>query len=191
MSARTHSRTAPRLALIAALVLLALALCAGMAPVALAGQDPDAFTTDRSGIGRISVTWTEAPIREVLQAFAAFSGRSIVVGEAVDGFVTADINDQPWDVALRAILSVHGLVAIEDEYGIIRVDAVSAIGAREELEPLLTRSYPVSYSRAAELQPVIASLLSPRGSVAVVESTNTLVVSDIERVHAAIRGLLP
>ena len=53
--------------------------------------------------------------------FSAFAGRSIVASEGVTGFVTAEINDQPWDRALAAILAVQGLVATEDEDGNMRV----------------------------------------------------------------------
>ena len=139
---------------------------------------------------RISVSWTEAPIGDVLRAFAYFSGASIVAGSGVGGFVTADINDQPWDAALEAVLSTRGLVATEDESGIIRVENIADLGAREAAEPLLTRSYRISYSRAAEIQAAIAPLLSPRGSVSVVPSTNTLVVSDVARVQNAVASLL-
>lgn len=139
---------------------------------------------------RISVTWTEAPVADVLHAFAAFSGFSIVAGSGVGGFVTADINDQPWDVALEAVLASRGLAAIEDEHGIIRVESLASMDARETLEPLLTRSYRVSYSRAAEIQTAIAGVLSPRGRVSVVESTNTLVVTDVARVQRSIAALL-
>ena len=85
---------------------------------------------------RISVTWTEAPINDVLLAFAAFSGKSIVPGSNVTGFVTADINDQPWDVALRTILQGQGLAGAEDEYGIIRVDNIADLNDREAIEPI-------------------------------------------------------
>jgi type II secretory pathway component HofQ len=136
------------------------------------------------------VTWERTPIAEVLQAFAAFSGASIVAGSGVSGFVTADINDQPWDVALGTILASQGLHATEDRYGIIRVESLGAMSARQTVEPLVTRSYRISFQRAAELQAAIASLLSPRGSVAVLESTNTLIVTDIERVQGAAAALL-
>jgi type II secretory pathway component HofQ len=139
---------------------------------------------------RISVTWTETPIAEVLQAFAYVSGASIVAGAGVDGLVTADINDQPWDVALGAILSTRGLVATEDEHGIIRVESMAELDARETVEPLLSRSYRISFSDASEIQAAVAPLLSSRGSVSVVPSTNTLVVSDVARVQRAIASLL-
>ncbi len=127
---------------------------------------------------------------EVLRAFAAFSGASIVAGAGVGGFVTADINDQPWDVALASILATQRLLATENASGIIRVENMADVGSREVVEPVVTRSYRISFSRAAELQAAIAPLLSPRGSVSVVESTNTLVVSDIERVQRAVGALL-
>jgi type II secretory pathway component HofQ len=164
---------------------LALAGCTTLlAPTAALAQ------AAQSQASRISVSWTEAPIGDVLQAFAAFSGASIVAGTGVSGFVSADINDQPWDVALEAILSTRGLVATEDEYGIVRIENMADLDAREAVEPILTRSYRISFSRAGEIQAAVAPLLSARGSASVVESTNTLVVSDIARVQRAIASLL-
>lgn len=139
---------------------------------------------------RVSVTWERTPVAEVLQAFAAFSGASIVAGAGVSGLVTADINDQPWDVALASILASQGLHATADASGIIRVETLGTIDARQTIEPLVTRSYRISYSSASELQAAIAPLLSPRGGVAVVESANTLVVTDIEGVQRAVAALL-
>jgi type II secretory pathway component HofQ len=139
---------------------------------------------------RVSVTWEETPIAEVLRAFAAFSGFSIVAGADVTGFVTADINDQPWDIALRTILASQGLRATEDAAGIIRVESFTGANTDEAVEPLLTRAYRISFSRASDLQAAVAPLLSERGGLAVLESTNTLVVTDIGRVHRAVAPLL-
>jgi type IV pilus assembly protein PilQ len=139
---------------------------------------------------RISVTWTEAPVNDVLLAFAAFSGTSIVPGSNVEGFVTADINDQPWDVALETILSGQGLVATENEYGIIRVDNITDLNDREAIEPIETRAYRISFATAGELQTAVQPLLSARGQVTVGQGTNTLIVSDIARVQNAIAALL-
>ena len=61
----------------------------------------------------MSITWVDTPIQQVLLAFASYSGTSIVPGSNVTGNVTADINDQPWDVALETILEGQGLVARE------------------------------------------------------------------------------
>lgn len=139
---------------------------------------------------RISVTWTEAPINDVLLAFAAFSGTSIVPGSNVAGFVTADINDQPWDVALETILAGQGLVASENEYGIIRVDNITDLNDREAIEPIRTVAHRISFGTASEIQTAVQPLLSERGQATVGQGTNTLVVSDIQRVQDAIADLL-
>jgi len=139
---------------------------------------------------RISVTWTEAPVNDVLLAFAAFSGKSIVPGSNVGGFVTADINDQPWDVALTTILSGQGLAAEEDEYGIIRVDNISDLNDREAIEPIRTIAHRISFATAQEVSVAVTPLLSDRGTVTVGTGTNTLIVSDIQRVQTSIANLL-
>lgn len=166
------------------------ALAAGVLAVALALASTT-FDLSAQPTPRVTVSWTEAPIQDVLRAFAAHSGRSIVAGSGVEGvFVTADIIDQPWDVALGAILRSRGLWAQEDEHGIIRVDALADLGSRETVEPLVTRTYRVSYARASELQATIAPLLSERGSVSVLESANALVVTDVGRVQRVVAELL-
>lgn len=141
-------------------------------------------------VRRISVTWTEAPINDVLLAFAAFSGKSIVPGANVEGFVTADINDQPWDVALSTILAGQGLAGEEDVNGIIRVDNISDINDREQIEPILTRAYRISYGTVAEIQTLVQPLLTERGNVSASTGANTLVVSDIQRVQNAVSDML-
>ena len=165
---------------------LGLALCAAPALAQAVPAEPP----DRIELPRISATWAEAPIADVLLAFSTFSGKSIVHGENITGFVTAEIKDQPWDVALRAILSAQGLIAVEDEYGIIRVSNIEALNSREAIEPIVTRVYRISFSRASELQATLAPLLSPRGSISTAESTNSLIVSDIARVQRAVARLL-
>ena len=139
---------------------------------------------------RITVTWTAAPINDVLQAFSAYSGKSIVPGSNVAGFVTATIHDRPWDVAMNSILSTQGLRAEEDEYGIVRVDNISDLNDREQIEPILTQAHRISFATATELQTAIQPLLSARGQVTVGVGTNTLIVSDIARVQNAVTQLL-
>ncbi|MCH7523008.1 MAG: hypothetical protein IH920_04460, partial [Chloroflexi bacterium] len=50
-------------------------------------------------VRHITVTWFEATIGEVVAGFAAFSGRSIILGRDISGTVTAEIKNQPWDEA--------------------------------------------------------------------------------------------
>lgn len=110
---------------------------------------------------RITVTYQDADIRDVIAAFATFSGRTIVVGKDVSGTVTAEIRNQPWDVALRAILQGQGLAATEDpSTGIITVDSYANVQARQALEPLVTQLIPINYAKADSLVPVVTKLLA-------------------------------
>lgn len=144
---------------------------------------------------RITVTYQDADIRDVLAAFAAFSGRTIVVGKSVEGAITAEIRDQPWDVALQAILTSQGLAATEDQNSIITVDSYQNILAKQSSEPLVTQLISINYARAGSLVETMKSLLvkdcqapaggagaqscTTRGSVSADTATNTLVVTEV------------
>ncbi|MEP6858125.1 MAG: AMIN domain-containing protein [Gemmatimonadales bacterium] len=148
----------------------------------------------------ITVTFQDTDIRDVIASFAAFSGRTIVVGKDVNGTVTAEIRNQPWDVALRAILSGQGLAASEDAIsGIITVDSYANILNRQASEPLQTQLISINYARAHMLVPTIQQLLQKdcpqvpssgnvvslarpscvaRGLVAADSTTNTLIITE-------------
>ena len=117
---------------------------------------------------RITVTYQDADIKEVIAAFAAFSRRTIVVGRAVTGQVTAEIVDQPWDVALQAILKSQGLDASEDaSSGIITVDSYANLLTKQASEPLDTRMVKLNYANATSIRTTVQSLLSRDCSAAV------------------------
>nr|PZN89644.1 MAG: hypothetical protein DIU52_12485 [bacterium] len=142
---------------------------------------------------RITVYFQESPIQDVLATFAEFSGRSIVAGADVSGTVTADIRDQPWDVALREILISHSLAAVETESGIIRVDKNEKLREREKVEELVTRQFPIRYVPADSLVKTVEAFLSERGKVTTNPTANALVVTDarsvLDRIEPAIMQL--
>jgi len=164
-------------------------------PVALFSQ------AQQSQQPSITVTFQDTDIVDVIASFAAFSGRTIVVGKDVKGTVTAEIRNQPWDVALRAILQGQGLAASEDALsGIITVDSYANILNRQASEPLQTQLVSINYARAMALVPTIQSLLQKdcpqapaggnvasnaarpmciaRGLVAADSTTNTLIITE-------------
>jgi type IV pilus assembly protein PilQ len=163
-------------------------------PIALFSQ------VQQSQQAPITVTFQDTDIRDVIASFAAFAGRTIVVGKDVSGTVTAEVKNQPWDVALRAILSGQGLAASEDLIsGIITVDSYANILNRQASEPLQTQLISINYARAGALVPTIQSLLQKdcpqvptsgnvvnnarpncvaRGLVAADSTTNTLIITE-------------
>jgi type IV pilus assembly protein PilQ len=160
----------------------------------------------RAAAPRITVTYQDADIRDVIAAFSSFSGRTIVVGKGVTGSVSAEVRDQPWDVALRAILQAQGLAMTEERSGILSVDSYANLAAQRALEPLSTQIVAINYARAGSLVETVKTLLSKdcassqlapdgaqtlansagaqsscvtRGSVTADTATNRLVISDV------------
>ena len=130
----------------------------------------------------ITVTFVDTPIREALFAFAEFADRSIVTGVDVQGTVSAEIRDQPWDVALQTLLEAYGLVSRVQEDGIILVESARRLFEQQAVLPLETRAFRATYVEADELQHLVLPLLTDRGRASAGSGTNTLVVTDIARV---------
>ena len=139
---------------------------------------PPAFASQQPVV---TASYDSASIAEVMEGFAELSGRTIVLGREVDGFVTARIRNQPWDVAFQAILDAQGLMADEDEYGIIRVDTRAALAARDSIEPVNTKILRVNYAKATSLLQVLDGAKSDRGTVVADTATNSLVITDVPR----------
>jgi type IV pilus assembly protein PilQ len=143
---------------------------------------------------RITVVWDRANIADVVAGFAAFSGRTIILGKDIKGEVTAEIRNQPWPQAFQAILAAQGLSAQEMAGGIIRVDNPSALAALDSLEPLETSVVRINYSKAADLTKSIeGSLTKGRGKVIADVGSNSLIITDtrsrIGNLTEFVRGL--
>jgi type IV pilus assembly protein PilQ len=143
---------------------------------------------------RITVTWDRASIGDVVAGFAAFSGRTIILGKDVKGEVNAEIKNQPWPQAFQAILASQGLSAQEMAGGIIRVDAPSALAALDSLEPLETSIVRINYAQAGSLAKTVESILTKnRGRVVADTGSNALILTDtrskIASVTDFVRGL--
>jgi len=109
---------------------------------------------------RITYSPENAPIADVLTAFASFTGRTILPSKNVQGNITANILNQPWDVALKKLMNANGYDVVIDESGIIIVDTFDAIAARQASTPLETRTVRLNYSRALAVREMVAARLS-------------------------------
>jgi type IV pilus assembly protein PilQ len=129
---------------------------------------------------RVSVSFENEPIMNVLLTFSEFSNRSIVAHPSVRATtVTADVKNQPWDVALEAILSAHGMAARENESGIIIVEPLANILSRQQAEPPETRAFYIKYASADTLVGAISPLLTPStGKATVNPNANALLITD-------------
>lgn len=131
---------------------------------------------------RLTVTWNNASIMEVVDGFSEISGRTIIVGKDVDQIrVTNKITDQPWPQAFNAILGAYGLSVQELPGGILRVDSPRALAELDSLEPLQTKVVRINYAKAGALKGAVESALAGgRGVVYADSSTNSLFITETQ-----------
>lgn len=143
----------------------------------------------RFGGRRIDLDLKDADIHNVLRLLAEVGRVNIVVADNVQGAVTIRMRNVPWDQALDVVLQSKGLgmvrqgnmirVALLDDLQKERETAIARRKAEAQLAPLETRLIPVSYAEAKEIQARAKELLSERGSIAVDERTNVMIVRDL------------
>jgi type IV pilus assembly protein PilQ len=142
---------------------------------------------------RLTLNFQDIETRAVLQLLAETSGRNIVVSDTVQGNVTLRLRNVPWDQALDIVMTTKGL-DMRQNGNVIIVAPAEEIAAREtadleaqqaisELEPMYSEFLQVNYAKAGDLAILISgeggnSMLSDRGSIAVDDRTNTLLVQD-------------
>ena len=153
---------------------------------------------------RLTLNFQDIETRAVLQLLADASGQNIVVSDSVSGNVTLRLQNVPWDQALDIVLRTKGLDKRRQD-NVIIVAPQAELAAREkadlaarkdvqELAPLRSEYLQVNYAKAKDMESLIKSqnnsLLSPRGSVAVDERTNTLLLQDTSDKLADVRRLV-
>ncbi len=158
------------------------------------GAESNLFSETKEYEGqRLTLNFQDIETRAVLQLLAETSGRNIVVSDTVQGNVTLRLRNVPWDQALDIVMTTKGL-DMRQNGNVIIVAPAEEIAAREtadlearqaisELEPIYSEFLQVNYAKAADLSALISgdndnAMLSERGSIAVDERTNTLLVSD-------------
>jgi len=155
---------------------------------------------------KLSLNFQDIDTRAVLQLLADASGQNIVVSDTVKGSVTLRLQSVPWDQALDIVLRTKGLDKRRDG-NVIIVAPADELASREkadlaskkdirELAPLRTEYLQINYAKAADLALLLKgsgnanSVLSARGSVAVDERTNTLLLVDTSDGLDAIRKMV-
>lgn len=141
----------------------------------------------------IDLRVANSDVTEVLRTFAQISGLNIVVQPGVQGQVTAELDNVPWDQALEQILKINGL-SYELEGNVMRIAPISILRqeAQEKQQlaqaqalsiPLRTVFRRLSYADANQIATLLrsgqAGLLSQRGSVIVDMRTNSLIIKEL------------
>ncbi|MGB0494764.1 MAG: type IV pilus secretin PilQ [Kangiellaceae bacterium] len=153
---------------------------------------------------RLSLNFQIIPVRSALTILSEFTNINMITSDTVSGSIALRLNQVPWDQALDLILKTKGL-AKRQNGNVMLIAPADEIAAREKLEletedqieklaPLQSEFIQVNYAKAEELSALIltkgAQYLSPRGSVAVHEKTNTLIVQDTAKKLSQIRAMV-
>jgi type IV pilus assembly protein PilQ len=163
-------------------------------------QDVKEYTGER-----LTLNFQDIETRAVLQLLADTSGQNMVISYSVGGNVTLRLQNVPWDQALDIVMRTKGL-DMRREGNVMFVAPAQEIAAREkelltarqqvqQLAPLRTEYLQINYAKASDLAALIksgqnSSLLSDRGSVAIDERTNTLLLQDTSERLGDIRRLV-
>ena len=144
---------------------------------------------------RITVTWDRANIADVVAGFAAFSGRTIILGKDIKGEVTAEVKNQPWPQAFQAILASAGPLGPGDGR------AASSGSTRPRCSRRSTRwsrwrpaSCGSTTPSAGSLAKTVEGILTKgRGQVVADTGSNSLIITDtrsrVANVTEFVRGL--
>lgn len=167
------------------------------------GEEPYGMRQEARYTGeRITLNFQDIGIREVLAVIADFTGLNLVASDSVQGGVTLNLHDVPWDQALNLLLRTHGLakrrvgnvliVAPLGELVAMERQALEASRQRQALTPLMTEYLRLHYASAVDMAMLLngsegLGLLSERGRVSIDARTNTLVIQETPARIEAIR----
>lgn len=182
--ARPHAVISP-----AHFALLLLTLAAMLLAASSHAATPRRTAKTSAAKKTITIDVVNADIRNVLRLFSDLAKVNVVIDESVSGTVTVKLRNVPWDKALRVILQTKGL-GMERTGTILRVAPQETLDAQRGARldryaacmataPLRTRMIPVNYGSAEAMAKVVASTLTERGTVAVDQRTNVLIVRDV------------
>jgi type IV pilus assembly protein PilQ len=152
---------------------------------------------------RISLDFKDADLQNVFRIIAEVSNLNIITSDDVKGKVTLRLINVPWDQALDLVLQAKSLGARQEgnvvriaPLATLRTEEKARLDAQKEVEKLkasleaVTVTLPVSYTKAADLQPQIKDLLSEGGKMQVDARTNTIVIRDLQRNVDEARALI-
>jgi len=139
----------------------------------------------------ITLDFVGADLRAVLREFHNISGLNIIIDPAVPATpIDIQLTDIPWDQAFDTLLRTHQL-GYEADGTIIRIAPLKTLEDEQKQRQTLAnakalagvlevRTFPLSYAKASEMQPLLVkSALSERGQIQVDPRTNVLIITDL------------
>ena len=136
----------------------------------------------------ISFNFQDIPVRNVLQMIAQKMKVNLVIGDNVQGNITLQLDNVPYDQALDIILKtkdldkrVTGNVMIISTFQDLLERETKELKSKEDLKtlaPIEQATIQVKYAKAKILTEVIQKFSTTRGSIVFDERTNKVIISD-------------
>lgn len=138
---------------------------------------------------KISLNFQDVNLRAVLQVIADFTQLNLVVNDTVQGNITLQLQNVPWDQALDVILKTKGL-AQRKEGNVLLIAPSEELAARErqeleiqrqaeELAPLRRELIQINYAKATDIAALFrlasGEQTEERGIITVDERTNAII----------------
>jgi type IV pilus assembly protein PilQ len=140
---------------------------------------------------RVSLEFSDADIRKILQLIAEVSNLNFLIGDDVSGTISIKLVNVPWDQALDVILETKGLEKKQDgnimyikpkgKFKTEDEEEAEAKKVHERRLELKTRVFDVNFADINEITTkLFDKLKSDRGTIASDERTNRIIVTDNE-----------
>jgi len=148
----------------------------------------------------LSLDLKDADLKDVLRTFAELTGLNIAIDPGVNGSVTVNFADVPWDQALDLILRQNNLTFVL-EGNVMRIGTIERIAAEtaatrrlaeeERLNvPMTSISVKLSYARAQDVSGLLRDIASPRARIITDSRTNQLIISEIPEFLRTMQNLI-
>ena len=155
---------------------------------------------------KVSLNFQAIEVRTVLQLLAEFTQFNLVVSDAVQGSITLNLQEVPWDQALDLVLASKDLgkrlegnvllIAPAEEIAARERHELEAHNQRAELAPLRRELVQVNYAKASDIAKLFQSVthgqdgMGPRGSITVDERTNNIIALQSDEQLAELRRIV-
>jgi len=135
--------------------------------------------SNENSVFPITINFENIKIKDMAIMFSEITGRNILLGDEVDGLVSAKLVNVPWDKALDSILQIKKLAKYVDEKAnIIRIHSQEVLLAQEEFdlkrlsdqqkirdaersaESLYTEIFKLYYTEASKVSSEILSVIN-------------------------------
>jgi len=124
----------------------------------------------------ITVDFTNADIRDVLQIMALKGNVNIVAGPEVVGAVTIHLTDVPWESALDTIVRTYGFT-YEQDGNIYHIFSPTSPEGTPKPEEVRTEAVTLQYAQLTQVKAALVKSF-PLSKIDLIKGTNQLIISD-------------